>query len=87
MHLFPELYQFMFTIMHGLIHIWIVGAPHQMIHPFSIFQDGRELDNLPRGQKKYNRVDNIMKLVERESGRGGGWEREWLVKKVSVFYW
>ena len=41
------------------------------------------------GRKKYNSMDNIMKLVERVDDRGGGWEREQskikLVFYVSIF--
>ena len=32
---------------------------------------------LTRGQNKYNDTKEIMKLVEREAKRDGGWEREW----------
>ena len=35
--------------LHGLIHICIVGAQHQMIIPFSMFRDGWELENFPMG--------------------------------------
>ena len=38
--------------LHGLMHICLVGAPHQMISIFKIFQDIRELENFPMGQKK-----------------------------------
>ena len=33
---------------HVLMKIWLVGVPHQMIPPFSMFKDGRELKNCPR---------------------------------------
>ena len=45
---------------HGLINIWFVGAPHQMIPTFSMFQDEMELDNFPRKQKEYKYMENIM---------------------------
>ena len=33
-----------------------------------------------RGEKIYIDMDNIIKLVERASDKGGGWEREWSTK-------
>ena len=38
-----------------------------------MFQGGRELENFPSGKKKYNDMENIIKLVERTAERGGGW--------------
>ena len=40
----------MCTTLHGLMHIWIVGAPHHMIDPFEMFQDGRDLDIFQWGE-------------------------------------
>ena len=34
--------------LHGLMHIWLVVAPNQVIPPFSKFQDGGELEYDPR---------------------------------------
>ena len=36
-YLLPFLWQFTSMNFYGLVHIWIVGAPHHMIPPFSIF--------------------------------------------------
>ena len=36
---------------HGLINIWFLGAPHQMIPTFSMFQDERELENFPGNRR------------------------------------
>ena len=33
---------------------------------------------------KYNEMENIMKLMEKASNRGGGWKREWPKNKVSI---
>ena len=74
MHLLTDGWQFTSKYLHGLIHIWIVGAPHQMITPFSMFQDGRGLDDFTVGEKKYIDMYDIMKLVKRASKTGGGWE-------------
>ena len=43
--------------------MWIVGDPQHMIHPCSVFQDGRELDHFPGLKNKYNETNNIMTLV------------------------
>ena len=76
MQFLPELWQLKSTTFHGLIHILIVGVPHQMILLFSMFQDGRELENFPMGRRKYNEADDIMKLVQRADNRGGESDRE-----------
>ena len=62
--------------LHGLMHTWLLGVPHQMITLFSMYRDGKELDNFTRGRKKYNEMENNMKLVERSSKRVGRWDRE-----------
>ena len=71
---------------HGLVHIWLVGDPHHIIPPFSIFQIGRELEHFPRGAKIDNEMENMMKIVERAADRGDGWERV-VNKKHGVLYW
>ena len=53
--------------------------------PFSLFQNGRELDNFPRDKNKYTWRENIMKFVDRAYKRGGGWERKWSTN-VLVFF-
>ena len=45
------------------MHIWILNAPHQMIITFSMFQDGRELENFPTEKNKYNKMEDIIKLM------------------------
>ena len=50
MYLFPYRWWFPHMTLHGLTYIWLVGEPQHMIHPFSMFKDGRELDNFPRGR-------------------------------------
>ena len=59
--LFPELWKLPFKNLHGLIHIWFVVVPHQMILTFSMLRGVRELENFPMGWKKYNEMENIMK--------------------------
>ena len=73
MNLFLDVWQFLCMNFNGLMHIWIVGELRQIINSFLMFQYGRGLDNFPRGQNKYNEMDNIMNLVDRVSNRGG-WE-------------
>ena len=75
MNLFLDVWQFLYMNLNGLMHIWIVGEPRQIINSFLMFQYGRGLDNFPRGQNKYNDMDNIMNLVDRVSNRGGWGER------------
>ena len=58
-----------------------------MTPPFSMFHDGSELDIFPKRKEKYNKIDNIMKILDRESKRGGGWEKERSTNKVGVLYW
>ena len=74
--LFPEVCKFPSKNLHGLIHIWIVGAPYQMILPFKFFQDVKEIEKFPMGLIKYNNIENIMKLAYRAPNRGGGREIE-----------
>ena len=62
-HLLPEVYKFPSTIFHGLIHIWIVVEPHQMVLNFSMFQDGRKLENFSMVRNKYNEMDDVIKLI------------------------
>ena len=59
--------------LYGLIHICLLGAPHQIIPPFLMFRDVRELYNLPRGRNKYNKMDNIVNPVEMAYKRCCGW--------------
>ena len=63
MHFLPEVWQFMSKISHGLIHIWLVGEPHQAISSFSMFHIGRELEHFTTGQNKYNEMENITKFL------------------------
>ena len=72
---------------HGLMNIFIVGDPHQMIYHFSMFQGGKELENFPMGKKKYNEMVNTMKLMQRAVERCGKWDMEWPTNKNSVLYW
>ena len=67
---------------HGLVHIWIVGTTHKIIPSLSMIRYGMELDYFTREQNKYNDMGNIMKILDRESNRGGGWEREWSSKNL-----
>ena len=60
-------------LLHELMYIWLVGAPHQMTPLFEMFHHERNLEHFTREQNKYTNVDNIMKLAERAYGRGGGW--------------
>ena len=71
---------------HGLINIWFVGAPHQMIPTFSMFQDEMELENFPREQTEYKYMENIMVLLQRADNRGGVSYGKLPTKKVSVLY-
>ena len=41
MHLLPEVWNLSSTTLHALMYICLVGAPHHMISPFSMFQYGR----------------------------------------------
>ena len=86
MHLLLEVWKFLSTTFHGLTHIWIVDAPHQMIPPFSMFWDGRELENFPMGRNKCNDMDNIMNIVDMAADRGVGLDIEWPKKKVIILY-
>ena len=67
-----------------LMHTGIMGAPQHIILPFYVFQYGRELEHFPRGRKKYNKTNNIMKLVDKASDRDGDWERMFL--KTGLFF-
>ena len=49
MHLLTEEWQFPKMNFHGLVHMWLVGDSKQTILPFSIFQDGRVLENFSGG--------------------------------------
>ena len=49
MKLFLDVWQFLYMNLNGLMHIWIVGEPRQIINSFLMFQYGRGLDNFPRG--------------------------------------
>ena len=40
--------------------------------PYSMFWDGRESENFPRGDNKDNDMDNFIKLVKGGSSRDGG---------------
>ena len=42
------------------MHMWILGASHQMKHPFSIWKGVIEY---PWGQNKYNDMNNIIKIL------------------------
>ena len=48
MKLLPEGWKLLPMNFHGLMHMWLVGVLQQMIPPFSMFHDGRELENLPK---------------------------------------
>ena len=37
---------------HGLTNIWLVGVSHQIIDPFYVFKDGRELEDFPWWENK-----------------------------------
>ena len=64
----------------------LMGAPQQRTPPFSIFQNERELDHFPRGQKIYNQTKNIIDIADRESKRDGGWEAYLSTNKGIVLY-
>ena len=74
LYLFPWGWQFPSMNFHGLVYMLLVGAPHYMIPPFSMFHYRRDLEYFPRGWNNYNDMDNIMKLVKRLDKRGGRWE-------------
>ena len=59
--------------LYGLMYILLVGVTHYIIPPFSMFRDVRKLENFPMGENKYNYMDNITNIVDRDSKRGGGW--------------
>ena len=61
--------------LYGLMCMRLMGALHHMIPPISIFQDESESENFPRGENKYNDMDNKMNLVGRAYGREDGGER------------
>ena len=62
---------------HGLIHLWLLGAPQKMIPstPFN-FQYGMELENFIGTKNRYNRMKKVMKIVEGVEDRDCQWYRE-----------
>ena len=84
--LLPDILQFPSTIVHGFIHIYILGATNQMVILFSMFHNWREVDHFTMGWKKYNYMYNIMNIVYRAAGRGVLIGKESDQKLKLVFY-
>ena len=61
--LVSKVYKFPPVTFPGLMHVWLISVTQKTIPHFSMFHDGRELWNFPRGKKKYNDMENIAKLV------------------------
>ena len=72
MNLLSWVCNFPTTNLYGLMHIWLLGGPHQIIPPFSMFHDGRELYHFSRGRNKHNCMQNIMKFLEISDNVGCG---------------
>ena len=55
--------------------MWLVGDQLNMVSIFSIFQDRREVVNLPMGPSKYNDMKNSMKPVNMANESYGAWDK------------
>ena len=86
MQLFPYVRNLISIYLNRLMNICLVGVPHHMIIPFTMFKYRKELEHFPRGLNKYNYTKNILNLVERYKIRYGGWKIRWSTNKVIVLY-
>ena len=86
MHFFPYVCNFLSIYLNKLMHIWLMSVPHQMIIPFTMFKDRKELEHFPRGIKRFNYTKKILNLVKRDNMRYSGWKILWSTNKVIVLY-
>ena len=73
--LFTEIWQFLVITIHEIIHMWLLGRPHNKIPLFSMFYYGMKLDRFTRVLMKYNYINSITKLVNMLAKRYDGWRR------------
>ena len=73
--LFREIWRILFIIIYDLMHLRIVGRPHNKIPLFSMFYYGMEFDHFTRVLMKFNSMNSITKLVNMLGKRYDGWRR------------